>query len=200
MARKMNPTRKMREPLLTIIGAGITEKYYFRHLKDLCGLKIEVKPKYFGSDTAHDMQKLVEYVLSMGGKAACVFDMDTTRWDNVEKQRKQDLIEQYGKNSDVLLCDSMPSIEYWFLLHFENTNRYMATSREAMNALRKYIPDFDKNTQFLEKDQWVRLLLADKRLAIACERAETFAKNKTADDTISYSELYKLFKLLNTKL
>lgn len=199
MARKMNPTRKMREPLLTIIGAGITEKYYFRHLKDLCGLKIEVKPKYFGSDTAHDMQKLVESVLSMGGKAVCVFDMDTTRWDNVEKQRKQDLIEQYGKNSDVLLCDSMPSIEYWFLLHFENTNRFMTTSREAMNSLRKYIPDFDKNTQFLEKDQWVRLLLEDNRLAIACERAETFAKNKTLDETISYSELYKLFKMLISK-
>ena len=56
-----------------------------------------------------------------------------------------------------------------------------------MIALRKYIPDFDKNAQFLEKDQWVRLLLEDNRLITACERAETFAKNKTADDTISYS-------------
>lgn len=88
MARRIE-TRPMREPLPTVIGAGITEKWYFRHLKSLCAYKMDIKPKYFGSDTAYDMQKLVDNVLAMGGKAICVFDMDTTHWDATEKERKE---------------------------------------------------------------------------------------------------------------
>ena len=37
MARKKE-IRKLREPIPTIIGAGITEKWYFRHLKDYAHL------------------------------------------------------------------------------------------------------------------------------------------------------------------
>ena len=149
----------MREALPTVIGAGITEKWYFRHLKEMAHLKIEVKPKYFGSDTAYDMQKLVAGVLAMGGKAICVFDMDTTQWDETEKERKAQFIEVFGKHPDVILCDSMPSIEYWFLLHFEKTNRYFGTSDKVMDALRHYMP-FEKTDKFLSQPQWLATLLS----------------------------------------
>lgn len=105
MARRRE-TRAIRDPLPTVIGAGLTEKWYFRHLKDLCGYKLELKPKYFGSDTAHDMQKIVENVLAIGGKAICIFDMDTTQWDASERKRKEQFIARYKDNPDVILCDS----------------------------------------------------------------------------------------------
>lgn len=148
MARRRE-TRPMREPLPTVIGAGITEKWYFRHLKDLCGYKMEVKPKYFGSDTAYDMQKLVDNVLAMGGKAICVFDMDTTHWDAAEKERKEQFMKLYADNPDVILCDSMPSIEYWFLLHFEKTNKHFENSDKVIDVLEHYMP-YEKKEKFLE--------------------------------------------------
>ena len=140
MARKKE-IRKLREPIPTLIGAGITEKWYFRHLKDYAHLKLDIKPKYFGSDTAYDMQKFVEGVLAMGGKAICIFDMDTTQWDDIEKDRKTQFIAAYQKNPNVILCGSMPSIEYWFLLHFEKSKSQ----------------DFDK-INFLDRDEFLKFL------------------------------------------
>ena len=196
MARRQN-NRPLRQGKYVIVGAGLTERYYFTHLKRLISLPVDIRPRMFGRENITALTKRIEEIVP-NAIVLCVFDADVSQWDAMEKQRLQDMKRQYRNNDNVHLFDSMPSIEYWFLLHFENTNRFMATSHEAMNALRKHIPDFDKTTQFLEKDQWVRLLLADNRLATACERAETFSDNKTPDDTISYSELYKFFKLLTT--
>ena len=32
--------------------------------------------------------------------------------------------KKYENNANVILCDSLQSIEYWFLLHFEDTCRH----------------------------------------------------------------------------
>ncbi|MBQ9439984.1 MAG: RloB domain-containing protein [Paludibacteraceae bacterium] len=191
MARRKNETRKMREPLPTVIGAGITEKWYFRHLKDFLHLRIDVKPKYFGSDTAHDMQKLVDNVLAMGGKAVCVFDMDTTRWDEMEKERKNRFIEEYRKNPDVILCESMPSIEYWFLLHFEKTNRYFGSSDKVIDALREYMP-FEKSEKFLSQSQWIATMISDNKDGQAMKNAKELGESGE-----SYTKIHKALQLLN---
>ena len=47
MARKKKSTRPLRPVLPYIIGAGITEKYYFGHLKRECNYQVEVRPKFF---------------------------------------------------------------------------------------------------------------------------------------------------------
>ena len=117
------------------------------------------------------MQKLVEGVLAMGGKAICVFDMDTTQWDEVEKERKTRFIEEYCKNQDVILCDSMPSIEYWFLLHFEKTNRYFKSSDRVMDVLKQYMP-YEKTEKFLSQPQWVAHLISENRGKYAMKNAE----------------------------
>lgn len=169
MARRRE-IRQMREPLPTVIGAGITEKWYFRYLKSLCGYKMEVKPKYFGSDTAYSMQKLVDNVLSMGGKAICIFDMDTTHWDAAEKDRKEQFVKLYANHPDVILCDSMPSIEYWFLLHFEKTNKHFGNSDKVIEVLKHYMP-YEKRERFLENSSWVRQLLADERMQKAIDNS-----------------------------
>lgn len=190
MARRIE-TRPMREPLPTVIGAGITEKWYFRHLKSLCAYKMDVKPKYFGSDTAYDMQKLVDNVLAMGGKAICVFDMDTTHWDAAEKERKDQFMQLYSDNSDVILCDSMPSIEYWFLLHFEKTNRHFGTSDRVIEVLKHYMP-YEKREKFLENSSWVKQLLSDDGMQKAMDIAR-----ELGDSGESYTNLPKAIIFLS---
>ena len=173
----------MRDPQPTIIGAGITEKWYFKHLKSLCGYKMEVKPKYFGSDTAYDMQKLVDNVLAMGGKAICVFDMDTTQWDASEKERKEQFLAQYIGNPDVILCDSMPCIEYWFLLHFEKTNKYLGTSDRVIDILKRHMP-YEKREKFLENSSWVQRLLADERMQKAMDNSRKLGSSGESHTSI----------------
>ena len=51
---------------------------------------------------------------------------------------------QLAEQNQVYLAVSNPSIEYWFLLHFENTNRPFQNADQLCDALRRYIPEYNK--------------------------------------------------------
>ena len=188
MARRIKE-RKLKNPTITIIGEGATERYYFTHLKRLRGYNYVCKPRNFTEQTFDEMQKQIERVLADNGIAVCVFDADVTRTRPAEKAKFEDLKRKYADNPAVILCDSMPSIEFWFLLHYLNTNRYFATSDDVIDALHRYMPNFSKHQSFLSKETWVSELLADNRLDTAIINA-----NLIGIEGESYSQLPKLFQ------
>ena len=160
MARRIKE-RKLKNPTVTIIGEGATERYYFTHLKRLRGYNYICKPRNFAEQTFDEMQKQIDRVVADEGVAVCV------------------------------LCDSMPSIELWFLIHFLNTNRYFATSDEVISVLRRYIPNFSKHQSFLSKETWVLDLLSDNRLDKAISNSKAMGNGGE-----SYTHIPKLFELL----
>ncbi|MDE6028083.1 MAG: RloB family protein [Muribaculaceae bacterium] len=135
MARRIKE-RKLKNPTITIIGEGATERFYFTHLKRLCGYDYVCKPRNFTEQTLEEMQKQIERVIADDGIAVCVFDADVTRTRQAEKIKYERMKQKYADNPSVVLCDTMPSIEFWFLLHYLNTNRYFATSDEVIAVLR----------------------------------------------------------------
>ena len=193
MARKTKE-RAMQSPGITIIGEGLTERYYFTHLKRLKGYRYTCKPRNFTEQSIEEIQKQVERVLADRGVAVCVFDADVARDKLTEKAKLDAMRKKYANCEDVLICDSMPSIEFWFLIHFMNTNKYFASSRDVVQVLRRYISDFDKHESFLSKEKWVIELLANNRLETAMQRTETFST-----DGESYSNIYKAFKRFEQK-
>ena len=86
----------------------------------------------------------------------------------------------------------MTSIEYWFLLHFENTNRHFKDSAATEQELKKHITDYEKKVKFLQNFKWVSELCADGKLETAINRAKEFDHSGE-----SYSDVYKAFELLN---
>ena len=58
MARKTS-IRTKRSPIPTIIGAGITEQWYFTHLQMLKDYRMKIRPRYFGTETANGMLKKI---------------------------------------------------------------------------------------------------------------------------------------------
>ena len=191
MARRIKE-RKLKNPTITIIGEGATERYYFTHLKRLRGYNYVCKPRNFTEQTFDEMQKQIERVLADNGIAVCVFDADVTRTRPAEKAKFEDMRRKYADNPVVILCDSMPSIEFWFLLHYLNTNRYFATSDDVIDVLHRYMPNFSKHQSFLSKEAWVSELLADNRLTKAIANA-----NIVGMEGESYSRLHTLFSILN---
>lgn len=191
MARRIKE-RKLKNPTITIIGEGATERYYFTHLKRLCGYKYICKPRNFTEQTIDEMQRQIDRVLNDGGIAVCVFDADVTRTKPAERLKYERMYRKYSGNRTVILCDSMPSIEFWFLLHYLNTTRYFATSDEVISILRRFIPGFSKHQSFLSKETWVAAMLNEDRLGTAISTATAMAA-----DSESYSNLYKLFNILD---
>lgn len=190
MARKIKE-RQLKSPNVTIIGEGATERFYFTHLKRLRGYTYTCKPRNFTQQTFDDLQKQIDRVLTDRGIAVCVFDTDVTRTKHSEKIKYEEMRRKYADNPAVILCDSMPSIEFWFLLHFLNTNRYFATSEDVITALRRFIPDFSKHQAFPSRVGWVNSLLQDNKLADAINNAKGLGT-----DGESYSNLPRLFDKL----
>jgi hypothetical protein len=127
-------------------------------------------------------------VLEGGGVAICVFDADVSQRLETEKRKFNNLLKKYSKKENVVFCDSMPSVEYWFLLHYEITNKHFNNSKAVERILRKYLLSFEKSAFFLEKEKWVVDLCADDKLKVAIERAKSFSEN-----SLSYSNIYKAF-------
>ena len=193
MARKTQQ-RSLRQPEITIIGEGATERFYFTNLRRLKDYRYTCKPRNFTEQSLDEIQKQVDRVLADRGIAVCVFDTDITRNNPTERAKFEALCQKYKERKDVIICDSMPSIEFWFLLHYLNTNRYFATANDVIDVLHKYIPDFSKQEKFLSKEKWVADLLADHRLETAIQRAQAFGTEGE-----SYSNLPKAFEVIEDK-
>ena len=191
MARKTS-LKQRRSPIPTIIGAGITEQWYFTHLKALRGYRIKIRPRFFGTETAAGLAKRIEEVLQDEGIAICVFDADVSTWNEVEHKKLDTLRKKYKDNPSVLLCDSMPSIEFWFLLHYKNTTRHFGTSKAVINELKKHIPQYDKTEQFLSNQKWVADMSSEGRQEQACANADN-----TSKDNESYTNVQKAMLIIS---
>lgn len=189
MARKI-ASRKQKQIIPTIIGADITEQHYFKHLQSLMNWRMKVRPRYFGSEDIDTIEKRVNAVVNdEEGFAVCVFDADVATWNETYKAKMDKFIRKYDNNSNVLICESLPSIEFWFLIHYLDTNRQFPTSSSVIKELHKYIPAFDKSDSFLSNESWVKALI--EKLDLACERAKKYENMEG-----SYSKIYKVIELL----
>jgi hypothetical protein len=193
MGGRKQKTRKLKSGIY-IVGEGITEQYYFTHIKRLFGFHCTIKPRFFVNTSIAGMRKKIEELLRDDITVICVFDADVSTRDKSEKKKLEQLRNKYLNNKNLLFCDSLPSIEYWFLLHYENTNRHFNDAKAAEAALKKHIHDYEKTTQFLEKEKWVRDLCAENKLNKAVEWAKCFNPGHG-----SYSNVHKAFDVLTNK-
>lgn len=185
MARQTG-RRQKRGIIPTLIGAGITERMYFTHLCSLFGYRMRIQPHFFGTESIDGLNKKIKDVLSNEGYAIVVFDADVSTWDAAEKAKLDKMRRDFSDNDNVLLCDSLPSIEYWFLLHYKNTNRHFGTSSAVIKELKKYLKEFDKTQSFLKNEAWVREMSGDGKLDEAIERAKAFGTEGE-----SYSQVFR---------
>ena len=194
MARK-EAIRRQRHGRAVIIGAGLTERWYFSHLQFHFDLKIKIRPRFFGNENITTLEKRIIQVLSNEGIAVVIFDADVSTWNDAEKARLIALKKKYEKSKRVILCDSQPSIEYWFLLHYLKTNRFFGTSKAVVDELVKYVERFEKTNDFLRNPKWVEDLCNNGKLKDALERAISYGEQGP-----SYSNVWKAIKCVGIKL
>jgi hypothetical protein len=188
--RKKRPAQNTRQ-VIHIVGEGLTELFYFSHIKRLLDYHCSISPRLFENNSIEKIEKKIIELLKEDVFVICVFDADVSRRSTAENKKLTALKKRYAKNTNVLLCDSLQSIEFWFLLHYEDTCRHFNDSAATEQALKHYIPAYDKTRKYLEKGKWVENMIADGKMDKACELAE---KHEGRD---SYSDIYKAIKILS---
>jgi len=177
-------------PRIKIIGDGLTEYYYFKHLKELKYQKtnIELKRSDFGSkDIMTKIRKIRSDLKGVYSIIIIVFDIEN---DENKKKLFEEKIKLL-KKIEVLGLYSNPSIEYWFLLHYTDENRSF-NAEELKKYIKTYISGYETSEDFLKKENWVNDLLAN--LLYAIERAKKY-KNSTQSYTNIYEGIERLDEL-----
>jgi len=176
MGRRISKIKKYNS--YAVLGDGQTEQYYLEHLKKIKGYKYIVRPRLFKSITIELADELIQEMLKEGYDMVVYF----TDYDTIVQQGKMakynKIVAKYQKRSDVLICESMPSIEFWFLLHYIKTTRNFQNAGEALKEIKKYLPGFSKETSFLEKQKWVEDLCRDDKLTDAMKNASEILEEK----------------------
>jgi len=177
-------------PRIKIIGDGLTEYYYFKHLKELKYQKtnIELKRSDFGSkDIMTKIRKIRSDLKGVYSIIIIVFDIEN---DENKKKIFEERIKLL-KNIEVLGLYSNPSIEYWFLLHYTDENRSF-NAEELKKYLKTYISGYETSEDFLKNENWVNSLLVN--LLDAIQRAKKY-KNSEQSYTNMYKGIERLDKL-----
>ena len=111
MARRID-NRNQKNHSVTILGEGLTEQYYFTHIRTLFDYHYTIKPYYFSVTSLVEMDKKIAEAITDGGFAIAVFDADVAHRNEAEKKKLESIRRKYATKKNVVLCDSLQSYLY----------------------------------------------------------------------------------------
>jgi hypothetical protein len=184
MARK---TRKIRLRFkYAVLGDGQTEHYYFKHLKEIKDYKYSLRPSFFANISLHEAEQIIDELLNSGiNKVIFITDYDTVVNQNTELQFNA-FTRKYSSVKEVLILETMPSIEFWFLLHFQYTTHSFLNASEAEIVLKRHIPNYHKKVAYLKESRWVKELCSNDKMNIAVNNARKGLKRKNEGNIDSH--------------
>lgn len=154
-------TEKSRKQIVLIVceGGATAEKPYLEAWKQKLRLGRTVLLEICTDQGQH--RKLVENARQKQKELAkknginreevelwCVFDSEGER---DSEQFKEACGSPLFKAKNAYACVSRPSIEYWFLLHYENSGQLYENSDQVVKQLQKHCKNWEKKQRLAEK-------------------------------------------------
>lgn len=216
MSRKI--VRRKLNNTIAIIVDGKDEKWYVetikKHYQNQCpaikGVKIE--PDLPQEKKVEELFDLAQTKHLEGYKhIVLIVDLDAILTDPKELQKFRDSYCKYVsvKNGnanvrvspkqkwmqDLTLVINNPCLEYWYIVHFENTNRFFKDFEELKPVLQKHLSDYEKSEKYYKGNPDIYSRLgADQGLLIARQNAKKFsAFDHATCQTCGITEMDKLF-------
>lgn len=90
-ARKNTATRQV----IHIVGEGLTELFYFSHLKKILGYRYSISPRLFENNSIEKIDKKIKELLDEDVFVICVFDADVSRRSDAENKKMVSLKKKY---------------------------------------------------------------------------------------------------------
>jgi hypothetical protein len=191
---------------IAIIGEGETEWFYFDSLRVACRFPFKVAPDFPQHSDIHHVLKLVEsYIDKQYDYVVCLFDMDRLYRFPSEMQLYQRAKKKYSAKKyaeRVIFIETNPCTEFWFLLHFlpNVVCRRYDSYEQLLPELQKYMPEYEKTKRYFKRTNLYKFLTENGDLERAIQNSEKLCllSEKTPEDLIAYSEVYKVIELLRT--
>ena len=128
--------------------------------------------------------------LKHGDLVSSVFHTDT----DITKQSFIEKAIEYGENHNVKVILSNPCFEVWFLQHFRYSSKALMSSKEAVDELRRYLPEYRKNKDISDKI-WPNTTIAIRN----CNKLNDYHKKNGKTKCLELnpsSEVSKFFEII----
>jgi len=186
---------------IAIIGEGETEWFYFESLRISNRYSFKMAPDFPShSDIGHILKMAERYMDERYDYVICLIDMDRIKQMPAElkKYQKHKAERRYRQ---VTFIETYPCTEFWFLLHFlpRFSAKVYCSYDELLPELQKYMPGYEKTKRYFTRTNLYCYLIENGDIIRAMENSEKLCELSKAnpEDEVSYSEVYKLIKLLN---
>ncbi len=197
---------------ITVIGEGITEKYYIESLRSLAKNNFQITPQELGIKASNlaDLEKAISKAIDKGyDEIYCLIDMDSKE-NGASSSKYKTLKEKYhdrrivkkkkGIDCYIRFIETKRCTELWFIYYFDYVTRHFASYKEVETYLHKYVADYEKHDRYFKgvKDLHKKMLSCGGVLKRALENARksVSARDQTDSTDMSYSEMHYLLHAL----
>ncbi|WP_291906757.1 RloB family protein [Chitinophaga sp. CB10] len=202
MTRSSNKRKGVGRKTYAILVDGETEKWYLDKLRSYENPSgIIIKPDLPSKKSLQEQFEAVKQNALVYDVSIWIVDLDVVLSEKQENTFNNYLSEISGNKSlqqRIYVLVNTPSLEFWFLLHVEDTGKYYPDCASVIAALRKHHPlkDYTKSEKYFIRsnpDIYARLrpYLLD---------ALRFSRKRGHYDPLNpkkgIAELYRLFELL----
>lgn len=208
MARRINH-REIKKKSAIIVD-GETEKWYLTALARIEQPKyFDIKPDLVSRKDIRTCFYDLKEKLQVYDKVIWIVDLDVllAQENSAGKggetplkkflRLKEEFVKKYTNDKLEILINN-PCLEYWFLLHFQETAKPYKGCSQVHKELKKHFPEYEKKEDFfVRKNIYNRL---KSNLATAIKNAEKIGEFNKENEEMSVAEIYKLFHFLNIEL
>ena len=166
MGRRKIKISKPRNSTYAIIVDGKTEVWYFQMMKrNEPSLQVNIEPKIPQKKKLSEQYEKVLELAENYTKVFWVIDLDVVIVESKKGKTNQikkleDYLNALKKNENVITILNNPCLEYWFILHFNQTTKYFSQCKEVEAELKKSLKDYEKTQKYFTKkhdDIYLRL-------------------------------------------
>lgn len=176
---------------ILVLCEGVTEYLYAKSLQNQLPRE---KRRYLSIEIGQSQQNDPLSIVKEAERKIKVAEKERNKYDTVwlffdhDNSPQLDSALERADRAGFSLAFTAISLEYWFILHFEDCGKAFANGEECMRYLKKHWPNYHKT----KLNHFAELL---GRLDVAVERAERLEKrNKGLDigDAQPYTSVHHL--------
>ena len=196
--------KRQTQQAFAVVVDGETEYWYLQMLKhNEPNIPFKIKPQILQKKNIKQQYELVtdlseeEY-----DKVFWIVDLDVLLKEEREKKNStsslQKFLEYWGKLSKqkkIVVIVNNPCLEYWFLLHFQMTNKVFTSCADAEKQVSQHLKGYEKTEKFFKKDNDIYKQLKPF-LKTAKENATALGSFDTYNHSKAMCEMPLLFNTL----
>ena len=191
-----------------VVVDGETEYWYLQMLKhNEPNIPFNIKPQILQKKNIKQQYELVtdlseeEY-----DKVFWIVDLDVLLKEEREKRNSTSSLQQFlnyykslSKQKKIVVIVNNPCLEYWFLLHFQKTNKVFTACTDAEKQVSQHLQDYEKTEKFFKKSNNDIYKLLNPHLQTAINNATALGSFDPYKHSKAMCEMPLLFKELKVK-